>query len=150
MIKYIHEINNILNDFLEPFECTAVFDKDFAYYSKSNTITYSLLVLDSSEKTFSNFVKGLFPEITADVFLWSFLHELGHNMTEDDFDDKEWARYRIDAASCSNDYEYYNLPIEKAATAWAGEYMLNHTEEVAILWNKLSSVIADFYEKLEG
>lgn len=150
MEEYINKITNILNDFLEPFDCTAEFGKDFAYYSNDNTITYSLLVIDSCEKTFSKFCKILFPEITADVFLWSFLHELGHNMTEDDFDDKEWIQYRIDAVSCSNDYQYYNLPIEKAATAWAGEYMLTHTEEVAILWNKLSSTIAEFYEKLEG
>ena len=150
MIKYIDEINNILNDFLKPFDCTAVFDKDFAYYSDLNTITYSLIVLDSCSKTFSCFTKALFPEINADIFLWSFLHELGHNMTEDDFDEDEWNQYRKDAVSCSNDYQYYNLPIEKAATAWAGEYMLTHTEEVAILWNKLSSTIAEFYEKLEG
>lgn len=150
MDKYINEITGILNDFLKPFDCTAEFGKDFAYYSESNTITYSLLVLDSNEKTFSNFVKALFPEITADIFLWSFLHEIGHNMTKDVFDDEEWAKYRIDARTCSNDYQYYNLPIEKAATVWAGEYMLTHTEEVAILWNKLSSTIANFYKKMEG
>ena len=86
----LNVISNILNDFLEPFECTAYADTDFAYYMQSNKISYALVITDKHEKTFMNFVTKLFPNIKADPFLWSFLHELGHHETADDFEDEEY------------------------------------------------------------
>ena len=147
--KRLYQITDILNDFLKPFDCVAVAGTDFAYYPGSNTIEYALVVGDYHEKTFNSFCKKLFPEITANIFLWSFLHELGHNETVEDFEDEDWQDYINKINSCPCDEEYYNLPIEYAATYWAGKYMLNHQNEIKNLWNKLAPTILNFYKENE-
>ena len=145
----LQKITNILNNFLEPFECTTEVDTDFAYYTASNLITYAFVLTDKHETTFINFTHTLFPEVKADIFLWSFLHELGHHETEDDFEDYEWEEYLNKAPLIKNDYEYYNLPIEYAATYWAGKYMISHKDEIKNLWNQLMPLIQDFYKEME-
>lgn len=142
-------ITNILNDFLKPFDCITVLDTDFAYYSASNLITYAFIIADKHEKTFTKFVNNLFPNVKANIFLWSFLHELGHHETEDDFEDEEWEEYREKAPKCSSDEEYYNLPIEYAATYWAGQYMTKHYNEIKKLWDNLIPAIKNFYYEME-
>ena len=145
----LKNITNILNEFLESFDCTAMPDTDFAYYTASNTISYAFVLADNHEKTFIKFVHNLFPNINANIFLWSFLHELGHHETEDDFEDEEWDEYLNIVHTIKNDEEYYNLPIEFAATYWAGEYIMNHESEIKTLWNKLAPAIQIFYNEME-
>lgn len=142
------EITNILNDFLKKFDCTAALDSDFAYYSDDEMITYALVISDKHTKTFMDFAKTLFPTIEADPFIWSFLHELGHHETEDDFENEEWEEYMERLEYPITDDEYYHLPIEYAATYWAGEYMINHQEEIKTLWDELIPAIKDFYNKM--
>ena len=148
-IKSLQNITNILNTFLEPFDCNCFAGTDFAYYTASNTISYAFVVLDESADSFLKFTHSLFPNINANIFLWSFLHELGHHETEDDFEDEEWKKYRKDIIKCKTDEEYYNLPIEYAATYWAGEYLTNHMNEIRDLWSKLIPAIKDFYKVME-
>ena len=143
------KIDNILNGFLEPFECTARLSTDFAYFNAENLITYSVAVASRCEDSFMTFVKDLFPEIDADIFLWSILHELGHHETEDDFDEDEWEDYMIKSTTVKTDMEYYNLPIERAATEWAGEFMLEHTDEITALWKELQAAIVEIYIELK-
>ena len=148
-IKKLQNITNILNAFLEPFDCEAAASTDFAYYTASNTISYAFVVSDEHADSFLKFTHSLFPNINANVFLWSFFHELGHHEAEDDFEDEEWEEYREKASKCSSDEEYYNLPIEYAATYWAGQYMTNHYNEIKKLWNDLIPAIKNFYHEME-
>ena len=99
--------------------------------------------------SFLNFVEKLFPEIKADIFLWSFLHEVGHHETIDDFDDLEHQVYHhiVQRVEISDEY-YYNLPIEKAATEWAGEFMKNNVSEVQRLWNNIQPVLKRLYTEI--
>ena len=149
---YIDTLEEYLRDFLNrnDIDCDICLGKDFAYLPMSNTIAYSLMVTDSSSDSFLTFVKKLFPEINADIFLWSFLHEIGHYETTDDFDEYEYEEYYflINQEGLSNEF-YYNLPIECAATIWAGEFMKNNTAEVQRLWNNIQPVIQAFFEKGE-
>lgn len=149
MEKALDRITNILNKYLEKFDCIAEPDSNFAYISDKNSVHYSLTIAERHEKSFMKFVNKLFPEIKADIFLWSLFHEIGHNETEDDFDEEEEEEYREMASSNISDEEYYNLPMEFAATSWAGEYMKEHQEEIKELWSKLQPAIVDFYEKME-
>lgn len=144
-------ITNILNDFLEPFDCVAEPGEDFCYHLSSNTINFAFVVVDKYEKTFMEFVEKLFPRINANPFLWSFLHELGHHETEDDFEDEEWSEYTeaVHGPEPIDDFTYYNLPIERAATKWAGNFMIEHENEVRELWYKLVPAIYAFYKEME-
>ena len=142
------KINEILNAFLEPFECTASLDTDFAYYTNKNLITYAFFTPEKNSKSFLKFCENLFPNIHADIFLWSFMHELAHHETEDDIEDEEWEEYEEKITHNISDEEYYNLIPERAATVWAGEYIQSHVDEVAELWNELQPAIENFYSKL--
>jgi hypothetical protein len=44
-------------------------------------------------------------------------------------------------------YWYYSMPNEFFATRWAGQYMTNHPQKVAKLWNKIQPKILKFYQK---
>lgn len=148
----VKPINKILNDFLSSFDCEARLGSDFEYWGGNNMIYYALVVPQSDSDAFVDFANSLFPDVKADVFLWSFLHELGHNQTEDDFEDEEWAEYTDKVHNLKagkDDLYYFNLPQEKAATEWAGNYMRTHKKEVATLWSKLAPAIQNFYSVME-
>jgi len=146
--KKLDKITNILNEYLQKFDCVAKSDSNFAYISSTNEIHYALILADRYEKTFMAFVNKLFPYIKADPFLWSLYHEIGHHETENDFEEWEEEEYRTKASSNITDEEYYNLPIEYAATAWAGEYMETHQNEINNLWDKLQPAIKDFFKQM--
>ena len=144
----ITELNKVLNDFLEPFDCSAYFNDDFCYWYVGSKINYTLVVTDNQADSFLAFAESLFPSIHADIFLWSFLHELGHHETLDDFDEETHLLYRTIVNNENlSDEEYYNLPLEKAATEWAGNYMLSHISEISKLWNKIAPLIQQFYKE---
>ena len=149
---YINTLEEYLKDFLNrnDIDCDVLLGDSFAFLPASNTIAYTLLVTDSSSKSFLNFTKKLFPEITADIFLWSFLHEIGHYETTDDFDEYEYEEYYflINQEGLSDEF-YYNLPIERAATVWAGNFMKNNVAEMQRLWNNIQPIIQAIYKKGE-
>ena len=149
MNKELDKITNILNNFLKQFDCTAKPGTDFACYTDSNTITYALVIADKYEKTFMDFTKRLFPNIRADPFLWSTMHEIGHIETENDFDEEDEIAYINAIKTVTTDEEYYNIPQEYAATDWAGTFMETHEEEIKVFWNKLAPAIQNFYTTLE-
>ena len=149
MLKGIIEINNIINDFLKQFDCTATIGADFEYIYAENLIHYAFIVSDKSEIQFMNSVNRCNPKVTCDIFLWSILHELGHHKTIDDLTDNDvyisnWIKYMIDE-KCIDENEYYNCPDEKAATEWAVSYANSHIEELSNLWIKLQAAIMNFY-----
>lgn len=146
--KELDKITNILNTFLKPFDCTAFAGTDFRYYPQNNIIEFALVVNDPFAKSFMNFAESLNP-VHADIFLWSFFHELGHAETENEFDDDDDTEYLKSITSAKTDIEYYNIPQEYAATDWAGKFMIEHGAEVAQLWKELAPAIATFYNVME-
>lgn len=149
-MKGIQEINNILNEFLEEFECTADIGTDFEYIYVENKIHYALVVADKMEQGFMRSVERLNPLVKCDIFLWSFLHEIGHNETIEELTDeesdisnitKEWI-----AAGAVPPDAYYDCPDERMATEWAVRYANSHIEELMNFWSKLQKAIINFYK----
>jgi hypothetical protein len=155
-LKGINEINDIINEFLEPFELTAELGTDFDYCYFEDKIHYALAVGDVSSKLFLENAAARFPDIQADVFLWSLLHEVGHSETLDDLEDgveelcmetKEELDAHVEDWSIESRYQiYFNCPDEKAATDWAGNYMMENPEEIAAFWNTLQPALINFYK----
>lgn len=151
MFKGIDKIEQVLNAFLEPFECSVKLDTDFCYLYEDSVIGYALVTSEKNNNAFLANAKKLFPTITADIFLWSFLHELGHHETIEEITDKETEismyvkNHLDDYPEAERNNIYFNLPDENAATTWAGEYMLDHTAEVAKLWKTLQPLLKNFY-----
>lgn len=144
----ILKVNKTIDVFLSTFDFTCTLGADFMCCLDRNVIVYSLFTADQASKDFLTFVSDLFPEIHADIFLWSLLHEVGHIETADDFDDMEWAYYRDSISQKIGNFEYFDLPIERAATEWAGHYILTHTAEIAILWSNIRRDIVNLYSIL--
>lgn len=147
MVKILglEKLNKTLNTFAEQFECTVAPDTDFFCYLAENKITYALAVSEKSNRAFMSRVRRLYPDIKADVFLWSFLHEIGHIETADDLTDNEWQEV-LAAKNCELSHEeYFELLDEYLATDWAANYMRKHEKEVAKFWCSVQQNIMDIY-----
>ena len=149
-LRGVKRISRVINEFLKPFECTARMGTDFCYLYHKSLIFYSVLWTNNGAEDFLNSVLRLKPEVDADIFLWSLLHELGHHETYDEIDDEEndycdETKKRIEAGELPNEM-YYNLTDERMATEWAVEYANTHKEELAKFWEKLQAAILNFYE----
>lgn len=91
------------------------------------------------------------------TFVLSFLHEIGHYYTIEDFDDdydtivaqKQGLAIDYDTDSdqeiVEKNFTYWELPIEKAATDWAIDFYNKHFEEMQIFLKKCLQVISEFY-----
>lgn len=143
----IDKLTNTLDKFLEEFECTSIVDTDFYCLNASNIIAVALVVAEKHSSTFMSRVKKLYPDIHADEFLWSFLHEVGHIETLDLLDDDEIIYSELQKKNENiTDEVYYELPDEFAATDWAANYMRNNTEKVAKFWSEVQSAIMNIYQ----
>ena len=149
MLKGIIEIDNIINEFLGQFDCTATIGTDFEYIYTESLIHYTFVVSGKSEIQFMNSINRCNPKVTCDIFLWSILHELGHHETIDDLTDDDayisyWIKCMVNE-KLMDENEYYDCPDEKAATEWAVSYANSHIEELSNLWIKLQAAIMNFY-----
>lgn len=152
-LKGVTEINNILNEFLEQFDCSADIGEDFCYWGHLSEINYAFVVSSNNDIWFKEFAHSLMPNLDCDIFLLSFFHELGHHETIDDIEDdvlKDCWKVKGElnkkkVSTKEDNFRYFNLPDEKSATEWGLQYMMNHQEEVAELWRKLQPAILNFY-----
>jgi hypothetical protein len=150
--KGVEEIEKILNDFLQPFDCTAFFGDGFYYYPNSHRIEFTLAVTGRDDVYFLEYINSIAPELTCDIFLASFFHELGHRLTYSTWEDDEIDYFMELKESCGTQtredfFDYFNVPDEKFATEWGVSYMLNHANEVKKLWTELRHAILNFYDK---
>lgn len=87
----------------------------------------------------------------SNAFIPEFLHEVGHDNMNGDFDDDEWEEYRdfehsfegLDMDNYDNQLRYMTHPIEFAATMWAIDYINSHEEEIVELANALNRIFAE-------
>ena len=159
-LKGINAINKILNEFLEEFEATADIGTDFCYWNTDSLINYALVISEEHNDYFMENFNRIAPDIKCDVFLASFLHELGHHETICLIEDADELYCRDIKYEISQELEkkhseaeikalyqrYFDLPDEYEATMWAIEYIRKNSEKVAALWEKLQKAIIKFYE----
>ena len=162
-LKGKKQINRIMNNYLRKFGLKAFLDTDFTAYMENKEIGYALMVTDAADKYFIPFCESIDKDVKADAFLLSIFHEIGHHMTWDEFSDeeidngfaaKEIIDKIIDEAEeddeetiARENYNYFNLPEERAATEWGINYIKTHAEEVANFWRKLQPAIMRFFKK---
>ena len=144
-IKGIVKLNNTLNKFTKKFDCIAIPDTDFYCITTRNLVAYSFLTPVRCSKSFMSRVRRLYPDIQADEFLWSFLHEIGHLETDDELTEEEFAYIDSFDFDTISDEDYYELPNEYLATQWAADYMRQHPAEIAKFWKKVQKQIMYIY-----
>ena len=148
-LKYIEELNSIVDKLVRQFGCTAEVDTDFAYYHDDKVITWSPFIMEKADRYFHEYVDEEYPYIEADVFLWSIFHEIGHHMTYNKFTaerlvecrkEKDLLAEALEEADTGGSLErlcyrkYFTVDDEFMATAWAADYMESNADIVAEFW----------------
>lgn len=151
---YLDELKKVVADFIEPFGCKSEMNTDFAYYPNEQIVTWSIFMAEKSDKYFQDYVNTFFPNIEADSFLWSLLHEVGHHMTYNEWTKdqlKLFEERKVEAEKTANNehesygyYLYFSTEDEWLATRWAAEYMENNSEKVEKFWLKFVEVYNTF------
>lgn len=171
-LRGLNMLTDILNEFLREggWEVTAEPGTDFCYWDASNRIEYALCITDWAGERFTKYIHMIAPDIKCDIFLISFLHELGHHETLDEISDEDM-RFSMDTKETISQvlnqekadvafalapvdgkikeamYDlYFSLPDESAATLWAIDYIRNNAEKVAKFWERVQAAIMMIYE----
>ena len=154
-IKGIKKLNAHMNKFLSPFGLKCTFGSDFAYWTESELIQYTIFLHQDSDIYFSDFIKKEFNFSVSDIFLVSLLHEVGHYYTIDDFEEDELLNDELIKDDLSNDqqitekernFRYFSLPVEYAATEWAINF-LKDNPNIYHQWGIMLEHFRHFYKK---
>lgn len=158
-LKGFDKIDELVNAFVNRFDCDAEFGEEFCYWHDDATIFYNLIIGTLSDMTWTEYVKEVFNYTIENIFVFSLLHEIGHHFTMDNFTRKDYnAEHKkiakIEASlkdSEDDDFdkilykEYFDLPMEKAATAWAVKYARKNKTQLFYFWKKLEKALKEFY-----
>ena len=155
-VKGLELFNKVVDKFVSKWDCSARVGTEFAYFYLTNEISWSLLVTEDADKYFQSFLNENFSDITADTFIWSLLHEVGHHETIDDWTPEEQEEFDAkkdfieELYKAKQDkkisYLYFSLPDEYAATCWAADYIRENPEEIEALLEELKEVAKVFYK----
>ena len=154
-LKGIKKIDKIINNFTRQFGVIARFDTEFEAFCDDMTVGYTLLGSPTGTGDFIADATKRYPDVTADIFLWALMHEIGHCMTENMWTEEEreyfWDQKDVIMSAEIGIEEmnawYHACPDEFFATKWAGDYMRNHPKKVGKFWKKLQPAILDMYKR---
>lgn len=154
-------LNKAITAQLAPFGITKCFlGTDYSYYYDNNDISFKL-TLTYEDELFSEFIKERFNyDDTGLEFLISLLHEVGHAMTGDLVEDylyefclaeknricKDMEKATTDEEVRKLEWQYFTLPDEIIATAWAIDYAKAHPLEIGVMWAYMKEALAKFYK----
>lgn len=148
----------MVDEFLEPFGCDSDFDADFSYDPEDETVYFSIIVSERSDRLFKEYIAKHFHFNPPSIFMMSLLHEVGHYFTYHSF-----SQMRLEAAhSAKNLIEealkmddddeiyslYFDLSIEKVATAWAVDYYKKNMKRCEDFYSKFEETLKAEYERI--
>lgn len=159
-VKGIRKLNKAISAQLKPFGVVgAELSDEYAYIRGEGRVAYKLTEGTIEDIWFAEFIKERFNYTTRYTFILSLLHEVGHMKTDDDISDATYdfcakEKERIDKAmnraktekTCKKlEWQYFNLPDEIMATAWAVNYARKHPQEIEKMWREMHTALVDFY-----
>lgn len=165
MAKKLKGLKKLNKAILAEVACFGIIEvdmQDWAYYHDDDSLTYTLLENRIEDIWFMQFAEKRFGYKPKNNFILSLFHELGHKNTldeilESDFledfcqEEKKRIEMKMQTAGAKKskklEWQYFNLPDEIIATAWAIDYMKNHEDEICAMWNRIEKAIQDFYKK---
>lgn len=161
MLKGTRTLNKAISTQLAPFGISrCVLGTEYSYSFEKNDIMFKL-DLGYEDELFSEFVKERFNfDDTGIEFLFSLLHEVGHSCANEeiegfifDFCQTEKERIFAEMETAETDeevrkleWQYFNLPDEICATAWAVNYANTHWLECQFMWVVIKEAILKFYK----
>lgn len=153
------KLNKKVTAFVKLFDdgVIAKLGKEFEYSFEKERVLFPLEVTDRHDEQFSIFIKKMFGYDVPNTFMMSLLHELGHHFTGERFSEEDEELYlvrneeiseRLLEPDCGDQpyYDYYALPQEMAATAWAVDVYRNNEKAIQKEWKKIKKALTK-YEK---
>lgn len=149
---------SLVDEFLKPFGIDSDFSSDFSYDPEDERVYFSIMVSERADRLFKQYVSSHFHFETPSIFMLSLLHEVGHAYTMPTL-----SKLRIDAdhqakeiieeaLSIDDDDEiyslYFDLGIERVATAWAVDYYKAHKERCDNFYSKFLNALKSEYERM--
>lgn len=158
-LKGVKKLDKSVTKLVRAYICDDIrchFNTEFAVVDEN--VYYSLFQSEETDRIWAAWLKDTYGrryKKDFSTFVLSFLHEIGHYFTIDDYDDAfdEKANLVIDFDADSDEEiveknrAYWELPVEKAATDWAIDFYNSHREEMKIFYKDLIAIIGDFYRK---
>lgn len=141
------KVTDILQDFVSTLseEYIVQMGTDFAADFDEECVYYSILMCDKAGRAFQkNFVERYPDCADFDLFMLSFMHEVGHLETEWDAENDTIVRNNI-----FNYDDYFNLHNEQIATDWAGEYLTENHDVMKMLEKKILAEIKKVLDTCE-
>ena len=162
--KGIRKLNKTVSSVLKPYGIKNAFYDDeigYCYFPGDGKVSFKIIEEDFSDELFIDFIRENFGYTVFNSFIISLLHEVGHHYTLDLIDDEtnafcefEKERISVDLANATTkeeikelNYQYFNLPDEIEATAWAVEYAEKHPQQIKRMWRKVCDALYTFCEK---
>ena len=149
---------SLVDEFLKPFGCDSDFSSDFSYDPEDERVYFSIAVTERADRLFKSYVKKTFHFDIPHIFMISLLHEVGHFYTLHTF-----SKMRLEAAHSAKDlieealkmddddeiYSlYFDLSIEKVATAWAVDYYRKNMKRCEDFYSKFEKTLKAEYERI--
>lgn len=148
----------MVDEFLEPFGVDSDFSSDFSYDPEDDRVYFSIIVAERSDRLFKQYVSTHFHFETPSIFMLSLLHEVGHAYTLHTFSKMkletahEAKKIIEEALEIDNSDEiyslYFDLSIEKVATAWAVDYYRANRKRCDDFYSKFLQTLKAEYERI--
>lgn len=159
-MKFLDEdlLVSLVDDFLEPFGCDSDFSNDFSYDPEDERVYFSIAITERADRLFKSYIEKTFHFNVPHIFMISLLHEVGHFYTLHTF-----SKMRLEAAHSAkklieealemdDDDEiyslYFDLSIEKVATAWAVDYYRKNMKRCEDFYSKFEKTLKAEYERI--
>lgn len=162
-LKGIRTLNKKVTALVHEYICDEIerckFTTEFCM-GADDVLYFSLFEDEMTNNIWYQWLKATYGKRFRDSFsllVLTFLHEVGHFYTIEDFDDEyeETARAKVSLAVdldvdtfeeiVEKNFAYWELPIEKAATDWAIDFYNDHEEELKNFYIRLITAIHEFY-----
>jgi len=149
---------SLVDEFLEPFGIDSDFSSDFSYDPEDKRVYFSIMIPERADRLFKQYVSSHFHFETPSIFMLSLLHEVGHAYTlptlsqmriKIDHQAKETIGEMLDADNDDEIYSlYFDLGIEKVATAWAVDYYRANRKRCDNFYLKFATALRKEYERI--
>ena len=159
-LKGLNELNKAISAEVKPFGISEAFcETEYSYYFDTEKVGFSL-VEGEADMIFNEFIEDRFDYTVKNQFIISLLHEIGHHKANDDIDGEVYdfclkEKERISEAMAEATtiaerrklhFQYFNLPDEIMATAWAVGYAKKHPKKIKKMWENCEKALHKFYE----
>ena len=148
----------MVDEFLEPFGVDSDFSSDFSYDPDDDRVYFSIIVAERSDRLFKQYVSTHFHFETPSIFMLSLLHEVGHAYTLHTFsklrletahEAKEIIEEALEIDNSDEIYSlYFDLSIEKVATAWAVDYYKANRKRCDDFYSRFLQTLKAEYERI--